>query len=124
MNDDEEGIAKGDPNKQGCQGPPYSPEINEIIDNSGEERAANSYDQYIRDEVVLHYWKGGNIMGKVGKRVRYDEISTSKGNYNDMHDKYLYEVEYPNGRTEQLAANIMAVLLMSQVESNVVTIKY
>ena len=29
-------------------------------------------------------------MGKVRKRVRYDNTSTGEGNYNDMHDKYLY----------------------------------
>ena len=119
MNGDEEGIFKGVPNKEGFQGPPDSTDINEIIDNSGEERAANSYDQYIGDELVLPYRNGGKIIGKVRKRVRYDETSTSKGNYNTMHDKYLYEVEYPNGRTEQLAANIMDVILMSQVDSEV-----
>ena len=45
INDDEDGIAKGDPNEDVYQGPPDSPEIDEIIDNSDEERAANSYDQ-------------------------------------------------------------------------------
>ena len=45
INDDKEGIDKGDPNEKGYQGPPDSPEIDEIIDNSDEERAANSYDQ-------------------------------------------------------------------------------
>ena len=41
MNDDEEGITKGGPNKEGYQVPLDSPEIDEIIDNSHEERAAN-----------------------------------------------------------------------------------
>ena len=36
VNDYEEGIAKFDPNKEGYQGPPYSPEIDEIIDHSDE----------------------------------------------------------------------------------------
>ena len=35
-------------------------------------------------------------MGKVRKRVKYDDSSTGKGNYNPMHDKSLYEVEYPD----------------------------
>ena len=73
INDDEEGIAKGDPNEEGYQGTPDSPEIDEILDNSDEERAANSYDQYIGDEVVLHDRKGEKLMGKVRKRVRYDD---------------------------------------------------
>ena len=65
VNDDEEGIAKFDPNKEGYQGPPYSPEIDEIIDNRDEERAANSYDQYNGDEVVLPDRMGEKLMGKV-----------------------------------------------------------
>ena len=45
MNDDEEGINKGDPNEEGYQGSTDSPGIDEIIDNSNEERAANYYNQ-------------------------------------------------------------------------------
>ena len=90
INDDEEGISKGDTNKEVYQGPKYYPDIDEIIDNSNEEMSANSYDQYIGGEVVLPDCKGENIMGKVRKRVRNDDTSTGKVNYNDMHDKYLY----------------------------------
>ena len=73
-----------------------------------EERAANSYDQYVGAEFVLPDWKGDEIMGKASKRVRYYDTSTGEGNYNDMHEKSLYEVEYPDGTMEQLAANIIA----------------
>ena len=68
---------------------PDSPEIYEMLDNIDEERAANSYDQYIGDEVVLSYRKGEKLMGKFRKRVRYYDTSTSEGNYNAMHDKSL-----------------------------------
>ena len=34
-----------------------------------------------------------------------------------MHDKSLYEVEYPDGTTEQLVDNIIAENMMSQVDS-------
>ena len=40
-----------------------------------------------------------------------------EGNYNAMHDKSLYKVEYPDGTTEQLVANIIAENMMSQVDS-------
>ena len=61
--------------------------------------------------------KGEKIMGKVRKLVRYDDTSKGKGNHNAMHDKYLYEVEYPDGTTEQPEANIIAENVMSQVDS-------
>ena len=117
MNDNEEGMAKGDPNKEGYQGPSYYPDIDSIKDNSDEERAANSYDQYIGAEVVLPDRKGEKLIGKVRKRVIYDGTSTDEGNCNSMHEKSLYKVEYPDGTTEQLASNIIAENMMSQVDS-------
>ena len=108
INDDEEGISKGD-----LQIPH---EIDEIIDNSNEERAANYYDQYIGAEVFLPDRKGEKLMGKARKRVRYDDTSTGDGNYNAKYEKYLCEVEYPDGMTEKLAANIMAENMLLQVD--------
>ena len=52
--------------------------------------------------------KGDKLMGKFSKRVRYNYTITGEGNYNAMHNKSLYEVEYPDGTTEQLTANIIA----------------
>ena len=68
---------------------------------------------------MLHDRKGEKIIGKFIKHVRYDDTGTGEGNYNVMHDKSLYEVEYPDGMTEQLAANIIAENMMSQVDSEV-----
>ena len=56
-------------------------------------------------------------MGKVKKRVRYDYISICEDDYNAVHDKSLYEVEYPDGTTEQLVANIIAENMLSKVVS-------
>ena len=86
-----------------------------MIDNSDEEREAKSYDQYIGDEVVLPDRKGEKLMGEVRKRVRYYDTSTGEGNYNAMHDKSFYEVEYPGVTTEQLADNIISGNMLSQV---------
>ena len=47
-------------------------------------------------------------MGKVRKRVRYDDTSNGEGFYNAMHDKPLYEVEYHDVMTEQMSAIITA----------------
>ena len=56
-------------------------------------------------------------MGKVSKRARYDDKSTGKVNYNAMYDKFLYEVGYSAGTMEQLAANIIAENIPSQVDA-------
>ena len=85
--------------------------------NSDEEREANSYDQYIGAEVVLPDRKGEKLIGKVSKRVRYDDTVAGEGNYNSMHGNSLYEAEYPYGMTEKLAANMISENILSQVES-------
>ena len=48
------------------------------------------------------------LMGKFRKRVRYDDTRKGEVNYNAMHDKYLYKVEFPDGTMEQLESNIIA----------------
>ena len=78
INDYEEGIAKGEPNKEGYQGPPYSPDIDKTMDNSNQEREAKYYEQYIGAEVVLRVWKNDKLMGRVRKRVRYDKTRIGK----------------------------------------------
>ena len=56
-------------------------------------------------------------MGKVRKRVRYYYRSIGEGNYNSIHDKSLYELQYPDGTTEQLDSNIIAENILSQFDS-------
>ena len=91
INDNEEVTAKGDSNYEEYQGLIDSPEIDEIIDNSDEERSDNSYDEYSAAGVVLPDRKGEKLMGKVRKVVKYYCISIGEDNYNDMHNKYVYE---------------------------------
>ena len=53
--------------------------------------AANSYDQYIGDEVVLPDRNIDKLMGRVRKHFRYNATIIGEGNYNVMHEKSLYE---------------------------------
>ena len=66
---------------------------------------------------MLPNQKSDKIFDRVSKRVRYDDTSTGEGNYNAMHDKSVCEVEYLDGIMEQLAANIIAENMISQVDS-------
>ena len=63
-------------------------------------------------------------MGKVRKRGIYYDTSKVEGNYNAIHDKYSYEVEYTDGTTEQLTANIIAEIFCHKLTLKVITIKY
>ena len=62
-------------------------------------------------------WKGEKLMGIVSKSVIYDDTRTGEGDYIAMHDKSLYEVEYPDRKPEELAAAIISENIMSHVDS-------
>ena len=51
---------------------------------------------------------GDKLLVNVINLVRYDDTTTGEVNYNSMHDNYVYEVEYPDITTEQIADNIIA----------------
>ena len=61
--------------------------------------------------------KGDKLMEKFRKLIKYDDIITGEDRYNAMHDKSEYEVEYTDGTTEKLTANITSESVLSQVDS-------
>ena len=61
--------------------------------------------------------KGKKMMRKVSNLIKHDDASTVEGCYASMHDTSVYEVEYPDGKTEQLTANIKAENIVPQVDS-------
>ena len=56
-------------------------------------------------------------MVKVRNCIKYDDIFKREGHYNVMHNKSVYEVDYPDGMKEQLSSNIIAENILSQVYS-------
>ena len=56
-------------------------------------------------------------MGKFRKRIKYDDIITGEGYYNDMHDKYVYEDTYPDRTTEKLKSNTIDESILSKFDS-------
>ena len=79
---------------------------------------ANSYDQYLGAEVLLTDQKGEKLMGTVSQRIKYDAIITGEVHYNVIQEKSVYEVEYPDGTTQQPTANKIAENILSQVDYN------
>ena len=77
------------------------------MDNSDEERASKSYDQYIQAKIMLPDQKVEKLLVKVRKRIKHDDTITGEGHYNSMHKKSTYEVDYPDGMTELLIDNMI-----------------
>ena len=56
-------------------------------------------------------------MVKVRKSIKYDDKRTIEVHYNAIHNKSVYEVEYPDGTTQKLTANIIDENILSQFYS-------
>ena len=99
-------------------GLPQSPELDDIIDNTDVRKQADTYDQFIGAQVQLSDQTGRLAMGRVTKRVRDNEgnVMGTPSN-NPLTNHSLYEVEFPDGHTEELQYNIIAENMMSQVDS-------
>jgi hypothetical protein len=93
-----------------------SVDIDDIVDNSDERHATDTYDKYVGAEISLPDPKGISLMAKVMKKVR--SADTNEGNsYNPLHDHSSYEVQFSDGTTDELTANVIAENMLSNVDS-------
>ena len=89
------------------QGLPKIPEIDDIVDNSDRRKQADTYDQFLGDEVEIPDSSGMTAMARVMKRVK-DKDGNGVGTVtpNPLTNTSLYEVEFPDGHVEELQYNI------------------
>ena len=94
------------------------PEIDEIGNIEDEREAANVYDAYIGAEIPLPGHDNQNQMARVVKRIKGNDgnsIDASKP-YNPILDTSEYLVEFSDGTTKELTANLIAESMYSQVD--------
>jgi hypothetical protein len=77
---------------------------------------AQTYDQYILAEVMIP--KGDNLVtAKVlGRKHDHDGNPIGIGHSNPLLDTRIYKVQFPDGHTEEYAANAIAENIYSQVD--------
>lgn len=96
------------------------PEIDEIGNIDDERESANIYDIYIGAEVQLpsNHTSGQNQMARVVKRIKGNdgEAFDASKPYNPILDTSEYLVEFPDGTTKELTANIIAESMFSQID--------
>ena len=91
-------------------------DIDDVVDNTDERTMANTYDQYIGAEVSVPDRKGQKIMAKVMKKVKCKDNNIEGKGYNPLHDHSVYEIEFTDGTTEELTANVIAENMLSQCD--------
>ena len=88
------------------------------MNQENSEKAVDTYDQFVGAEVCLPYELGRTIMVVFTKRVKYNKIDPRGIEHPTFfEDHSLYEVSFSNGRTEELAANVISENMISQVDS-------
>jgi len=97
--------------------PNHLPDIDEIVDQTDAEKAADTYHSFIGAEVIVPDAAGNRRMARVLRRVR--EADPPEGqSTNVFNDRSVYEVQFPDGDVDRLAANVIAENLFSQVDKN------
>ena len=109
---DGSGYAEGE-----YMGLPDQPDIDEHIDNTNAERQVDTYDKYIGVEVAVPDRKGQKLMAKVMKRIRSSDSNCDGNAYNPLLDHSIYQVEFSDGTTEELTANVIAENMLSGCDS-------
>ena len=77
---------------------------------------AQMYDQYISTEVMVP--KGDILVSAkvIGRKTDRDGNPIGVGHSNPLLDTRVYEVQFPDGHTEESAANTIAENIYSQVD--------
>ena len=88
-----------------------------LIPEADDEADADTYDQYVGAEVQLSI--GDKVMNaKVrGRKRQKDGTLLGKANSNPILDTRTYDVEFPDGQTSELAANVIAQNMYAQCDS-------
>jgi len=95
---------------------PYDPVEPEAEMPEADAYDAQMYDQYISAEVMVP--KGDILVSArvIGRKTDRDGNPIGVGQLNPLLDTRVYEVQFPDGHTEEFAANTIAENIYSQVD--------
>ena len=91
-------------------------DVDEFVKSDDAESEADTYDKYIGAEIALPNAADQKLMAKVRKKVQLDERN-NENSYNPILDGSVYEVQFSDGTTEEIAANVIAECMLSQVDT-------
>ena len=80
------------------------PDIDEMINSENERAQSDSYDKYIGAEIVFPNSADQSLMAKVKRKLKSNDQNGSDY-YNPLRDHSRYEVEFPDGTTDEVEAN-------------------
>jgi hypothetical protein len=98
---------------------PYGDEINDVKTTEVDEAYLEALDEYIGVQVVIPGRDAQPVLATVKKRKRdHDGNPSGTQNPNPILDTRVYELEFPDGRLEEYAVNIIAENLLNQADND------
>jgi hypothetical protein len=81
-----------------------------------DDHTPESYDEYLTAQVLLPHGGEAKKATVIGRKRDHDGRPVGRRHANPLLDTRLYEVEFPDGSTEAIAANLIAENMLSQVD--------
>ncbi len=100
-----------------CFGLAEAPDIDDLIDGENERTQSDSYDKYIGVEIILPNSADQNLMAKVKRKIRSDD-KNGVNSYNPIRDHSIYEVQFPDGTTDEVEANVIAESMITECDQD------
>ena len=98
---------------------PYGDELVDAKTDEIDEAYLEALDEYIGAQVVIPGRDAQPVLAKVKKRKRDSlGLPTGQHNPNPILDTRVYELEFPDGRLEEYAVNIIAENLLNQADND------
>ncbi len=91
------------------------PDIDDVINSENERTQSDSYDKYIGAEIVLPNSADQNLMAKVKKKLMSKDKNSSDY-HNPIRDHSIYKVEFPDGSTDEVEANVIAESMVAEFD--------
>ena len=91
-------------------------DVDEYVEADNAEMEVDTYDKYIGAEICLPNAADEKLMAKVRRKINNSDANDGK-NYNPILDSSTYEVQFSDGTTDEVAANVIAECMFSQVDS-------
>jgi len=94
---------------------PGVPDIDEMINVENAKTESDSYDKYVGVDVILPISADQKLMARVKKKIKSDDRNDPRF-YNPLWDHSLYEIEFPDGTTDEVEANLIAECMVSECD--------
>ncbi|GFH50498.1 hypothetical protein CTEN210_06974 [Chaetoceros tenuissimus] len=90
-------------------------DVDEFVVADDAETKSDTYDKYIGAEISLPNAADNKLMAKVHRKVKSNDLNEG-ADHNPIIDNSVYEVQFSDGSTEEIAANVIAENMLSQVD--------